>query len=744
MSAIKPIAITVIHFFLFMVCLGQRETIDSLRKLLPSLSDSARVDCLNNISEAYIGLPDWFNPAPGQFQMDTAEKVVINALYEATEINYVYGMARATSLKAELAFEKDNNYIEAERLSRQAIELYKKASRKIGINRSYWRLGTALHSQSVFDAAVKNYDTCYTLSKELGDSLYIFYSIITAATVLNEKGDYKSSFERGLILHQLITVTSDPQRKFNELDILGSIYFALEDYSTALRYFQQGYDLIGPDYKMLALTFALNKQTDSAKKYFNLVKPDTSDQKSLRLYLEFVGKYHLSVGEYDKAVPDLLRGLFYNREVNDVNKIMGLLMDLSKTYFALQKRDAAFKYGREAFALASTTGAKQIQRDAAEILSLIYDDWNRADSAYFYYKQYTRIKDIVVNDHLKGKLSGLAFEQKIELLNKEKVVQQVRLQKESLQKKILIGGVVIFLFIAFLLWRNNRHKQRDYVLLQQQKQKTDNQKAKAETALQELKTTQSQLVQKEKMASLGELTAGIAHEIQNPLNFVNNFSEVNKELLAEMKEEMDRGNFIEAKAIADDLESNEKKIHHHGKRADAIVKSMLQHSQSTEGQKEPIDINKITDEYLKLSSHGLRSKENIFNVVIKTDFDESIGTINIVPQDIGRVLLNLYNNAFYAVNEKKKQSGFDYIPTVSVTTRKSSGNVEINVLDNGNGVPQNLKDKIFQPFFTTKPTGEGTGLGLSLAYDIVKANGGEIKLETRVGEFSLFSVILPA
>jgi signal transduction histidine kinase len=262
------------------------------------------------------------------------------------------------------------------------------------------------------------------------------------------------------------------------------------------------------------------------------------------------------------------------------------------------------------------------------------------------------------------------------------------------------------------------------------------------TSLENLKATQSQLIQSEKMASLGELTAGIAHEIQNPLNFVNNFSDVNSELIDEAKQEMDKGNTKEAKTILDDLKENELKINHHGKRADAIVKNMLQHSRASSGKKEPTDINALAEEYLRLSYHGLRAKDKSFNAITKTDFDTSIGKINIIPQDIGRVVLNLINNAFYAVDEKKRQNQNGYEPTVLVSTKKLNGKVEIIIKDNGNGIPQKVLDKIFQPFFTTKPTGQGTGLGLSLSYDIVKAHGGELKVETKESEGCEFKIVL--
>lgn len=276
-------------------------------------------------------------------------------------------------------------------------------------------------------------------------------------------------------------------------------------------------------------------------------------------------------------------------------------------------------------------------------------------------------------------------------------------------------------------------------------QKLVNEKTAAlKNSLEELKATQAQLIHSEKMASLGELTAGIAHEIQNPLNFVNNFSEVNKELLFELNEEIEKGNLKEVESLAKNIIENEQKINHHGKRADAIVKGMLQHSRSSTGIKEPTNINALADEYLRLAYHGLRAKDKTFNATLKTAFDESIGYINIIPQDVGRVILNLFTNAFYAVNEKKQQQLNGYDPTVSVITKKSNDQVEIIVKDNGMGISQQTLEKIFQPFFTTKPTGQGTGLGLSMSYDIiVKGHGGELIPESEEGIGTSFTIRLP-
>ncbi|MEJ2163067.1 MAG: ATP-binding protein [Robiginitalea sp.] len=265
-----------------------------------------------------------------------------------------------------------------------------------------------------------------------------------------------------------------------------------------------------------------------------------------------------------------------------------------------------------------------------------------------------------------------------------------------------------------------------------------------EKTLGELKATQKQLIHSEKMASLGELTAGIAHEIKNPLNFVNNFSDVSKELLEELLEELKNGEMEEVEALAKDIIQNLEKIVHHGHRADSIVKGMLQHSRSGDGNKEPTDLNALADEYLRLAYHGLRAKDKSFNAVINTDFDPTMGSVDLIPQDMGRVILNLLTNAFYAVNEKssagKASENGSYEPTVTVKTKRLNDLMEISVSDNGGGISKKVLDKIFQPFFTTKPTGQGTGLGLSLSYDIVKAHGGELSAETEEGKGTTFFI----
>lgn len=343
-----------------------------------------------------------------------------------------------------------------------------------------------------------------------------------------------------------------------------------------------------------------------------------------------------------------------------------------------------------------------------------------------------------MNQHLQNILSLIHQDEALTAEQKNAITKSLKDADKELE------------IIAFKLDRTEKVKRTTSILLEEtieeleQKRKAIEETNAALTkSLDELKAAQAQLIQSEKMASLGELTAGIAHEIQNPLNFVNNFSDVSTELVDEMNEELEKGNVEDAKNIALDLKQNLEKINHHGKRAGDIVKGMLLHSRSSSGQKELTDINALADEYFRLAYHGLRAKDKTFNAAMKTDYDESLGLIKVIPQDIGRVVLNLITNAFYAVSERKKQQPEGYEPVVSVNTKKLHDRIEVCVKDNGTGIPPKALDKIFQPFFTTKPTGQGTGLGLSLSYDIVKAHAGELKVETTEGEGTEFIIQLP-
>ncbi|MBV9961993.1 MAG: two-component sensor histidine kinase [Parafilimonas sp.] len=342
-----------------------------------------------------------------------------------------------------------------------------------------------------------------------------------------------------------------------------------------------------------------------------------------------------------------------------------------------------------------------------------------------------------------------------EVSQKQAEVNLLNQQKRN-QRNILISLAVILclaIIIIFISLKHNRNKQKAYKILNEQKLETEKQKAKAEKALSELQVTQKQLIQSEKMASLGQLTAGIAHEIQNPLNFVNNFSEVSTELLDELNErvlnKLTDPEKTEVNQIFNDLGKNLNTIGHHGKRADAIVKSLLQHSHTATAKRELTDINSLSNQYLQLSYHALQVKDSSFSTELETHFDNNLHKLVIMPQDIGRALLNIYNNAFYSVHEKMKRNLKNYVPKVLLTTKGITTNgklkaVQIRVWDNGIGIPDAILDKIYQPFFTTKPTGNGIGLGLYLSYDIItNEHEGQLSVNTKEGEYTEFIIELP-
>jgi two-component system NtrC family sensor kinase len=449
----------------------------------------------------------------------------------------------------------------------------------------------------------------------------------------------------------------------------------------------------------------------------------------LSINLCYLGAIYLKKGEKQTGLRYLYAGLQSGKKENNKGGSAQVFYQLAQYYLSQEKKDSALYYAKEFNQLIQSLEAVALSTlnrgTGYETLFLAYKLNKQFDSAYKYQGLALVTKDSLSDFKIKNlaEFQNLSIQEQLRL-------QSIETEKEVYQNKIriygLLGGLAVFLLIAFILVRNNRQKQKANKVLK--------------ATISNLKSTQAQLIQSEKMASLGQLTTGIAHEIQNPLNFVNNFSEVNRELIDEMNNEND---IHEMKAIANDIKQNSEKILLHGKRADAIVKGMLQHSRTSSGQKELTDINALCDEYLRLAYHGLRAKDKSFNAKFETDFDSSLSKINVVPQDIGRVLLNLINNAFYAVSEKQKTVNGKFDSCVFVQTKKLNGKVEIKVSDNGDGISQKIVDKIFQPFFTTKPTGQGTGLGLSLAYDITKAHGGEIKVKTKEGEGSEFTMQLP-
>jgi two-component system, NtrC family, sensor kinase len=417
-------------------------------------------------------------------------------------------------------------------------------------------------------------------------------------------------------------------------------------------------------------------------------------------------------------------------EINSPPSIRESQLGLAKYYALSHQPDSAIYFATKAYEGAQAINRYDIMQSSAGLLRSVYEKNGEFKKALYFNDLAVAAHDSVSGADKVREVQNLTFREE---RRQDKMKQEAEAAQAAFKNKLRFYFFLVILtgllLVAFILYRNNHRKQKANIIL--------------ESTLSNLKATQTQLIQSEKMASLGELTAGIAHEIQNPLNFVNNFSEVSRELVDEMKEELAAGSLQGAAEIADDLTQNLAKINHHGRRAADIVKGMLQHSRTSSGQKEPTDINALCDEYLRLAYHGLRAKDKSFNANFETNFDESVGKLNIIPQDMGRVVLNLINNAFYTVRERVKLNFEGYEPTVTVSTKKEKNNVIISVADNGLGIPDHIKDKIFQPFFTTKPTGQGTGLGLSLAYDIVKAHGGEIKVSTKEEGGTAFIIQLP-
>jgi signal transduction histidine kinase len=448
-----------------------------------------------------------------------------------------------------------------------------------------------------------------------------------------------------------------------------------------------------------------------------------------------LGRIYLQKHDTQKALHYFQKGVYDGIIQAESNNMIGCCYDLADYYISANQPDSGLYYTKKAIAALRKKGSNDMGQ-AYKYLYSAYKLEHKTDSAYKYEDLALTAQDssYAASQQSLLKFQKQSFNEQISLRDEEKQRAAVQARTRII---LLLAGIGVLVLLTIIFYRNYKKTQTANRQLQQQKEEIQN-------TLSQLKSTQMQLVQREKMASLGELTAGIAHEIQNPLNFVNNFSEVSRELMGELEEELAKGDTEEVKAIAADVIENLDKINHHGKRADNIVKGMLQHSRQSTGIKELTDINKLTDEYLRLAYSGFLAKNKQIPVELSTHFESSIPKITVAGQDIGRVLLNIFNNAFYAVQQKTKTAPPEYQPIVEITTKAVNGSIFITIKDNGTGIPEAIKDKIMQPFFTTKPTGEGTGLGLSLSYDIVvKGHEGKIDVDSISGEGSEFTVVLP-
>ncbi|MGZ3821507.1 MAG: ATP-binding protein, partial [Mucilaginibacter sp.] len=477
----------------------------------------------------------------------------------------------------------------------------------------------------------------------------------------------------------------------------------------------------------LSRNFLDRNMLDSALWYTNkayALSIERHLEKNLGFLIRNFGIVQFKKGNYARAIDFYNKSLAQQGTKNNHYLRSEDFRRSAEAYQKLNNLDSCIYLAKLAYEEAKLDRNPDIVMSTTSLLTDVFKSKNDYRQAYQYQQIMLNAKDSLFNQQKTMQVQNLTF-------SEEQRQQEARAAEIAYQNKIrfysLTGVLIVLALIAFILFYANQKRKKANNLLHRQNEQIQTQHKALEKTLSELKTTQSQLVQSEKMASLGELTAGIAHEIQNPLNFVNNFSEVNMELIDEMQQEIDKGDFEEVKTIAGDIRDNQQKISQHGKRADFIVKGMLQHSRARTGEKQPTNLNVLADEFFKLSYHGLRAKDKSFNSEMVSHFDPDLPKVNVVQQDMGRVLLNMFNNAFYAVNKKAKSAGPDYKPEVSISTTAENGHVIIKVKDNGTGIPDAIKDKIMQPFFTTKPTGEGTGLGLSLTYDmVVKGHGGSI------------------
>jgi signal transduction histidine kinase len=600
----------------------------------------------------------------------------------------------------------------------------------------YWRYTN-------MDSAIYYASPALEQAKKLKNPRIETTALSNLATILREKGELPMALKLQMDALEIAKENNYVREEGSSLRRIGLVYMDLSESWKTVEYCRKalhnhqliGNNIeIGQDYLVTAQAYNDLKNPDSAWYFIQKAGEKINSIRDLEPeYHLWRGNAFLLKGIKDSAMAEWREGVRTGLNMEYYRSLSYIFLKMGNMYRQMNEPDSSIFYAKKGLVYAQKASHEKTIFFLSKLLFDLYDSLNRPLEALYYSKIASAAKDSLLGA---GNITNIR-----DLIANENArqteIQTARASYQSRLRQIMLAmGMAAILIIAIILYRNNRKKQKTNLTLAKQK-------SEIQDTLIQLKSTQAQLIQSEKMASLGEMTAGVAHEIQNPLNFVNNFSEINAELMQEMEHEFKSGNANEAFALAETIKQNIEKVHTHGKRADAIVKSMLQHTRASSGQKELTDINALADEYLKLSYQGLRARDKSFNAAIKTDFDADIGKINIIPQEISRVLLNLFNNAFYAANEKARQTPNGYQPQVSIKTKRDNGMAEITVKDNGCGIPENIRQKIFQPFFTTKPAGQGTGLGLSLAYDIIKAHGGEIKIQSEVGKGSEFTVYLP-
>jgi two-component system, NtrC family, sensor kinase len=713
-----PLNLAIIILLSFGFCQiseGQNRAIDSLKNvLLLQQPDTNKALTYVRLSEKYIGIGDTINLFLYADSALTLSRKLSFTRIEASAIeNRGYGY---------LAVAK---YDSAKQDFLTSLEIRKKTGNKRGIAQSYFSLGDYYRRIGSLQEALENFYRALEIYEGSGNNTFSGGVRYILSQIYLNQGNDSEALINARLASDIAKQTGNYNIAANALEILGNIEFDQEQYEKALQTFQDAIQMA--------------EQAGLAKSNSGEIYIRIGDTYQKQGEIEFSkGNSEAGLKKYKQAMAmyDTTKKVFIER--NSGASVIPLGIRIAKIDIHLKKYQEARKLLEEYFKQPLNIVYESDLGDAYASLAVLDSAEGNYKKAWQNYKMYILNRDSIYNLRNDKRFFSIRMQHEFNVREADAKALQAKKDEEVRESKTRQNFAIValtililaVLAIAIIQMRNSKAKQKANILL--------------ENALTNLKSTQTQLIQSEKLASLGELTAGIAHEIQNPLNFVNNFSDINRDLLLELKDEIRKGNLTEAEKIANDLIENEQKIIKHGKRADEIVKSMLQHTQSGGGKKELTDINLLADEWLRLAYHGLRAKDKSFNVLMITNYSESVEKINIIPQEIGRVLLNLYNNAFYTVNEKNKDAVNGYEPTVTVSTGKADHKIEVRVRDNGNGIPSSLVGKIFQPFFTTKPTGQGTGLGLSLSYDIIKAHGGTIEVQTREKEFTEFIVRLPA
>ncbi|WP_373494264.1 tetratricopeptide repeat protein [Aquiflexum sp.] len=708
-----------------MNCLSQTPKADSLLWVIKSTEDdSLKV-------RAYIDL--------GQELMNSDINQSIHylddAILLALKIDYKKGLADAYNVQGR-ALANQGNFQDAIFIFRQSLNEYQDLKDKAGEANILSNLGSIYYRMGNSTKALEFHFQSLKIAEEIGDKRRIGTCFNNIGTVYQKSestlDDALDSYKKALEVFEEIDYEDGiPTVAMN----IGEIYFLELKYDSALHYHQVALELCDGT---IDATFPLTQ----------------------------MGEIYGALDEFETAYSYHRRALGISEKLEAKFELTQSLIGYAKTQKKLGDYQQAIRSLERARIIAAEVDAKNELKDAYEGLSELFALVGDYRTAYENEINAKSVKEEIAKSSTEDMIRQLQFEfelsqkeAEIELLQKDTELKNAAVSNQRIVIFAAFAGLFMFLFISISLFRNNLAKRKANRLLQSQKEEIHSQREKVELALDQLKSTQAQLIHSEKMASLGELTAGVAHEIKNPLNFVNNFSEVSYDMILEIQEiraKQQKLNQAAGKTEDDlledellrDIRINIEKVTHHGQRADAIVQSMLDHSKFRSGEKEPTDLNDLAKKYLNLTYQSFKAKNKEAEIKLITDFDPELPIIEIIKQDFGRVLLNIFNNAFYVLNRKNpndEDMPESEYPTLTLTTSLYTNThgekgAKISISDNGPGISDKIKDKIFQPFFTTKPTGEGTGLGLSLSYDIVKANGGEISVMSEVGKGTTFLI----